>query len=1244
MSHLNLTLLGSPVISVDGTPFNSRVDKAVALVAFLALQGPKLHRDTLMTHLWSNSDTAKIRSAFRTAISRLKDSVVSPWLDIEREYITLKTDSSLWIDVKEFQDNLEKSRSHLHSMETACPVCFPLLNRVIELYRGDFLAGYSPRNAAGFDDWRSEYGNILRSEYLNALERLGKGYYQHTQYNQAIQVARRWLAIDQYNEEAHNLMIRSYASNNQRANAIAHYRTYKNLVEKKLNIAPAEEITAFYNHLLVGKSLPQSKNAPLKQPTFILLDIKNIPELWARHGSGVEQVLQQFTGLINDNLRRCGGRIIKQSTESFAIYFDHGQPLTCAINILRLVSETRWGIPDQLSVRMVVTSIPKDQTSYPENSPELLSCHQLLQYASANQILITEKAMEALDFPLASQARNLGSYIIPGQLNPIKVFELVHPQLPEADSTGLGDLVHSPSNLPIQTTRFVGRESELKTIANLLAQNETRLLTLVGPGGVGKTRLAIEAINRIKDPQTLGIYYVPLASHRSPNTIHMPIADALNLSFNNPGDLITQLIDHIKHRQLLLLLDNFEHLLPATPFLITLLERAPGLRILLTSRERVNLHLETIFEVQGLPFPQNSDDPNFDHYPAIQLFVQNARRVTPRFTPQPEDKEPIIRICTQVEGLPLGIELSSAWVRAFSCKEIADSIQKNLDFLHTNSPDIPERHRSLRAAFDHSWRLLSEEARRTISKLAVFRNGFSLPAAEHVAHATPDMLASYVDKSILTRQSAGRFLMPETLRAYVLERLKADPEEYEKLLDIHSVYISTYLINIMPKFASIHGGEAIKEIQQEAENVRAALNRAMDRHNWALFAKTIDPLMSYFEVQGRSRDGRDITRSIMTRIYELVGTQQPRIYHNLLGWDGWFSFQLGFTQEGLKKIQSRLDYSKSQGDLLALPFTLMLLADAHSRLGDNNTALGEIEQCLETGKAVWTSDIPYLIGVRGHAHTLHGLILLKLQRIEAARQALSLSNADLITSGGRYGLIRLLDGKARLAKEEGKYEESRTLRLQALDIATEFNDRRSMAIIMNNIGESFEHLGDVQAALSYVYRAEQIGDEIGDRQLLAVSNNNLGYLTLRLNHPAADAIPFYEKSLGMFRQLDNLYGMFFTLRDIARACLLADRLYQARGHLVEALHRGIDLQEPLLVLHLLSVVARLEAKLGCSAQAVQFCTIVLNHPQASATLRQEAKSLLAELHILFAGEAGKKPDENQVTLPTFDSLLAEIEA
>ena len=1244
MCPLQLTLLGSPVISIDGVPFNSRVDKAVALVALLALQGPTLHRDTLIAHLWTGSETNKSRTAFRTIIWRLKSTPLSPWLEIERESVTLNTDSSIWIDTKEFREKLEKTREHSHSPDIACPACFPMLNRAIELYRGDFMAGYSPRNAAGFDEWRSEYGSILHNDYLETLERLGKGYFQHAQYSQALQVIRRWLVIDQFNEEAHSLMMRSYASSNQRANAIAHYRSYQRLVEKQLYIDPAEELTALYNHLLSGNSLPVTKFEPLKQPVMILMDVSNTPELWTRHGKAVEPILSRFNGIIKDGLRRCGGRIIKQSPENFLIYFDQGQPLMCAITIFHQVAETSWGLPDPLSIRMVVTTIPRNQTSYPENSPELQSCQQLLQSASSNQILITEQAIGSLEFPSTSQARTLGSYIIPGQLNPMLVYELVHPQLPAVNQTGLRNLVRSPSNLPIQFTRFVGRENELKSIAYLLSQPETRLLTLLGPGGIGKTRLAIEAINRLLATYSHEIYYVPLAIHRSPSSIHLLIAEALNLVFNNLEDQVVQLIDQIKHRRMLLLLDNFEHILPAAPFLVTLLEGAPGLRIILTSRERVNLHLETIFEVQGLPFPEQSNAPDFDQYPAIELFVQNARRVSPRFTPHAHDKRAILRICREVEGFPLGIELASAWVRTFTCQEIADEIQKDLDFLHTSSPDVPERHRSLRAAFDHSWRLLSEESRRTIGKLAVFRNGFSLPAAEIVANATPNMLASYVDKSILIRQSTGRFLIPETLRVYVLERVKSEPEEFENLLDAYSDYFSQYTINMMAKFASQQGGEAIKEIMLEAENIRSALNRTMDRCRWDIIAKTIDPLMSYFEIQGRFREGLDIARSIMVRMNELVGIQQPRIYHNLLGWDGWFSFQLGFTQEGLEKMHARLDFAKRQGDILTSTYLLMRLADAHNRLGEFNTALEEIEQCLETAKHVWTPDVPFLIGVRGYAYSIYGLTLIRLHRNEDARQALNQSNADLVASGGRYGLIRLLDVKARLAKVEGKYEESKILRLQALEIATEFNDRRSMAAIMNNLGESFEHLGDLQTALSYTYRTQQLSDEIGDRQLLAVSNNNLGYLTLRLNHPASEAIPYYEKSLAMFRLLGDTYGIFFTLRDIARAWLLAECVNPARAYLTEALRLGSNLNNPLLVLHLLTVAARLEVHRGHSDRAIQLCTMVLRHPQSEVPAQQEAMFLLAELQERTPTEDSGTPGENPPTLPTFTALLTDIDS
>jgi DNA-binding SARP family transcriptional activator len=417
MTRLELTLFGSPLISIDGIPINSRIDKGIALVALLALQGPTLHRDALIAYLWTGSESSKARAALRTAIWRLKESRLSPWLGIEREYITLHKDADIWIDVEEFQTNLEKSKQPPHDLTTSCQICSILLERAANLYHGDFMAGYSPRNAAGFDEWRSQFGQLLRNDYLIALERLVKGFHEHGQYANAVQMARYWLAIDTYNEEAHSMIIRSYANNDQRANAIAHFRNYKRLVENKLGISPSKEITALYERLLAGKKPPLVSTGPLKDPALLLLDIPHIPDLWAKYGILIEKVVAKFTNLVKDSLQQFGGQLIKHTGDSFTIYFDQGQPLLCAIALQHLVAKTRWGLPDHLLIRMVVTTISNTQSSYPEYSPDLLSCRQLLQSASGNQILITEQAARTLEFPTSSRPQYLGSFLLSGQIN-----------------------------------------------------------------------------------------------------------------------------------------------------------------------------------------------------------------------------------------------------------------------------------------------------------------------------------------------------------------------------------------------------------------------------------------------------------------------------------------------------------------------------------------------------------------------------------------------------------------------------------------------------------------------------------------------------------------------------------------------------------------------------------------------------------------------------------------------------------
>ena len=268
-------------------------------------------------------------------------------------------------------------------------------------------------------------------------------------------------------------------------------------------------------------------------------------------------------------------------------------------------------------------------------------------------------------------------------------------------------------NLPVLPTPLIGRQREVGELRDLLSHSDCRLLTLVGPGGIGKTRLAIEAASQVQGGFAHGVYFVPLAPVDTARYIVPVLADAVGFAFSSASaaDPKAQLFSYLKEKQALLLLDNLEQLLaePGIELLADLLVAAPRVTLLATSRESLGLQGEWVFEVQGLPIPDADGAEQHTPDTSAELFLQRARRVRVGFTAGPDDFPAIVRICQLVDGMPLGIELAAAWVRTLSCNEIAREIERGLDFLSVSARDLPARHRSMRADFDPSWQLLSEE-------------------------------------------------------------------------------------------------------------------------------------------------------------------------------------------------------------------------------------------------------------------------------------------------------------------------------------------------------------------------------------------------------------------------------------------------------------------------------------------------------------------------------------------------------
>jgi predicted ATPase len=430
------------------------------------------------------------------------------------------------------------------------------------------------------------------------------------------------------------------------------------------------------------------------------------------------------------------------------------------------------------------------------------------------QVLLSQTTRALVDHA----ARDLGAHRLKDLSAPERIYQLEIDGLP-GEFPLLKTLEAGMKNLPLPPTSFVGRAEELEAIDRLLEDPGCRLLTLVGPGGAGKTRLALEAAARRVDRYPHGVHFVPLASVASPDFLAPALAESIQFAVDAAHSGFSaqdQLLDYLSERSTLLVLDNFEHLVEGSGLLSEVIERAPHVELLTTSRERLNVQSEWVFDVEGLGLAENGNGSAS----AVRLFVERATQVVPGFVL--DDASEALRVCRLVDGMPLGIELAASWVSMLSCAEIADEIEGNIDFLATSMRDVPERHRSLRAAIDQSWRLLTDEQRSAFSRLSVFRGSFDRSAAVAVTGADLRLLSELVAKSLLRRPDFGRFELHELLRQYAREQLAASPAEEADARERHARH---YAAMLLERQAALMGPElavARDELRGELDNLRAA--------------------------------------------------------------------------------------------------------------------------------------------------------------------------------------------------------------------------------------------------------------------------------------------------------------------------------------------------------------------------------------------------------------------------------------
>ncbi len=1131
MTRLTLRLFGPPRLELAGALVETDRRKALALLAYLAVTKQSHSREALAALFWPDYDQSRAFAYLRRTLWEIHQAVGEGWVLADRETVGLAPESDpstgsgrvLWLDIAQFERLLAEARTARDPMA--------LLTEAAALYRDHFLAGFSLKDAPGFDEWVFFQAEGLRRALAGALETLVRCHSEQGNAEAALPFARRWLALDSLNEAAHRRLMHLYEQAGQHSAALRQYQECVRILQEELGVPPQPETTTLYESIRAGE----------------------------QEGKRAE-----------------------------------------------------------------------------------------------------------------GQGDSVG-----GQTSPVP------PRSPVA-----------AHNLPTQLAPFIGRADELAQIAALLSDPECRLLTLTGPGGVGKTRIALKAAEAHMDAFANGVFFVPFAPVGDPAFVVPAIADAIGFSFfsqtadDDQPMAKRQLLSYLSQKQMLLVLDNFEHLLSGVSLLTETLRAAPQVKVLVTSRERCNLQEEWVLTIGGMHVPafeppeEGTEAPGeagrMEAYNAVQLFVQNARRAVVGFTLTEAERPHVVRICQLVEGLPLALELAAAWVKTLSCREIAEEIERSLDFLATPLRNVPERHQSLRAVFEYSWGLLTAPEQDAFRRLSVFHGGFEREAALVVAGAPLPLMAALVDKSLLYHRG-GRYEWHEVLRQYAEEKLGAAPDDKAQTLARHSGFYAGFVHAREPSLHRRGQKQALEEIGAEIENIRAGWRWAVAQRDAARVTEYLDGLCWFCDMRSRFQEVTGMLDQALTALQPQADVTEAGAVavSKLLAWQGWFSTHLG---------RFPLAHERFRQSLAVLHRHAEGLSQGTER-ARGALALGSLQ-------ALYAGVFPDAVEARS-----------------LAREALTYYREQ----NDRWGVALMLSAFSRGAQWQGDISEARSLFQEALQIQREIGDDVNTARTLNWLGELAHHVGEYAEARQYYQDSLSISRELGDRWATSLSLDYSGYVARRMGDHAearrlhqeslalsteigdqqgvagsldnlglvaydtgdyTEAQRLFEEGLALRRaagepsafaiSLEHVAGVALAVGDDARAeqalreslSLAPDWAYAlirlgdlrlARGNPLEALEhyrRALQIvsrQRDLPVtLDSLAGIAAVRAQTGDAARAVELLAFILKHPASEYATRTKARRLFDEVAAQLSPEVLAEAEARR-RASTLEFVVASIQ-
>lgn len=831
------------------------------------------------------------------------------------------------------------------------------------------------------------------------------------------------------------------------------------------------------------------------------------------------EVLVCHDRILKQTIENFEGEVVKHTGDGVFAVFDRGAPLHCALELQKRFETEKWGEVGEIRIRIGIHAGDAEKRGNDYFGAAVNRTARVMEAAWGGQIVLTPDVITACTMPRGAKLKDLGVHMLPDLGEPQQIYGLVHPDLTLTEFPPLRSLSEHPHNLPSQPTPFVGRIKELEELSKLIDNTKCRLVNVVGPGGIGKTRLAVQAaankINRFRH----GVYLIPLDALTigSIQFLVFTIADALKFSFYSREDPKLQLINYLREKEMLMIMDNFEHLISEAELLTEIFENCPHIKFLVTSRERLRLKGEWVIEIKGMDYPDREHTENFNDYSAVQLFIQSAQRVKPEFTLTNSNETAILQICKAVSGIPLGIELAASWARSLSCIEIAQEINKGYDFLTTTLQDVPKRHQSLRGVFDYSWNLLTKKEKVIFCGLAVFPDGFQRDAAQHILTASLPELTILADKSLIRRKSNGRYELLQILRQFAQEQLDKDPESRNTVHDAHCAYYADFLDRYEDRLKDRDFAGFYDIMSAEIENIRAAWQWGVEHCRIEDLSKLLKGMFRFYDRQGWLHEAEQIFRitTEMMRIKFNAPFEQDThkaFYSATVAQWGGICRRLSRYEHGRTLLEESLSYAKELSDKKAMAFAFNELGVIAYRFGEYINAKQLHKQALQIREEIGNQRlitaslnnlavVVYELGDYEEAKHLHEKALAIRQKIDDA-----------------YGIATSLNNLGNVMHSLGNSAQAISLYEQSLVLRRTLNDRLGIGSCLNNLGLCAEDMGDVKKARQLYEESVALKMEIGDKRAAANTLDNLGRISEKSGDDAG-ARKYYRESLTMLRTI-----------------------------------------------------------------------------------------------------------------------------